>query len=166
MLVVSSMVCLWLYPVDVFLSVSFAWACHAVYLCEAMWLPEHLLLVLPFAHILCFLVICCLMACASRAARASSPRAERRPGGGAPGGSSARAARYDLSGERGAAEVGRGAEGADVASPRYRDRSQRRFKDACDRAKLFQEDPQAFFREKKYRGGGAAAPARVDIPDV
>lgn len=33
----------------------------------------------------------------------------------------------------------------------YRERSKRRFQAACDRARLFQEDPQAFFREKKFR---------------
>ena len=50
----------------------------------------------------------------------------------------------------------------------YRERSKRRFQAACDRAKLFQDDPQAFFREKKFRaGGGAAAPrAAPSFPDV
>jgi hypothetical protein len=45
--------------------------------------------------------------------------------------------------------------------------SKRRFQAACDRAKLFQDDPQAFFREKKFRAGGAAAPrAAPSFPDV
>ena len=51
----------------------------------------------------------------------------------------------------------------------YRERSKRRFQAACDRAKLFQDDPQAFFREKKFRagGGGATAPrAAPSFPDV
>ena len=42
----------------------------------------------------------------------------------------------------------------------YRERSKRRFQAACDRAKLFQDDPQAFFREKKFRKP-AAEPAAV-----
>ena len=50
----------------------------------------------------------------------------------------------------------------------YRERSKRRFQAACDRAKLFQDDPQAFFREKKFRAGGAAAAPRAapSFPDV
>ena len=40
----------------------------------------------------------------------------------------------------------------------YRERSKRRFKTACDRARLFQEDPKAFFREKKYRAEKQAGP--------
>lgn len=51
----------------------------------------------------------------------------------------------------------------------YRERSKRRFQAACDRAKLFQDDPQAFFREKKFRAGGAAAAApraAPSFPDV
>ena len=42
----------------------------------------------------------------------------------------------------------------------YRERSKRRFQAAVDRARLFQEDPQAFFREKKFRKP-AAEPAVV-----
>ena len=114
MLVMGCILCLWLYPMNVVFSVGFMWACHAVWLCDVLWLPERALILMPFLHIVLFILICGAMAVA------------------------------------------------------YRERSKRRFQAACDRAKLFQDDPQAFFREKKFRaGGGAAAPrAAPSFPDV
>ena len=166
MLLLGGVVCLWLYPMNVAFSLAFMWLCHAVWLCDALWLPERILIVMPLARAGSAIPPSIGPAPEKRHSMApESVHSDRHQTGECPFRSPARP-------KAGAADSQ-----AHLClflclccamACAYRERSKRRFQAACDRAKLFQDDPQAFFREKKFRAGGAAAAPRAapSFPDV
>ena len=168
MLLLGGVVCLWLYPMNVAFSLAFMWLCHAVWLCDALWLPERILIVMPLAGAgVRDSTIIHWTRTRERGIRwhrrVSIPRERER-----------RVSIHAFT-FRSPARPKADSQAhlclflclCCAMACAYRERSKRRFQAACDRAKLFQDDPQAFFREKKFRAGGAAAPrAAPSFPDV
>ena len=167
MLLLGGVVCLWLYPMNVAFSLAFMWLCHAVWLCDALWLPERILIVMPLARAGVRDSTIHWTRTRERGIRwhrrVSIPR-ERRVSIHASTFRSPARPKADSQ-----AHLCLFLRLCCAMACAYRERSKRRFQAACDRAKLFQDDPQAFFREKKFRaGGGAAAAPRAapSFPDV